>query len=120
MIRAWYTKVSLYLAVSYKVYLYTTCIIFFYRCEPLLHILSGSSRSAEKLSNMKVLSWNCRGVGNTTTFQRLKDLLCKYSQEFLFLSEILIYETKKNKKLSSFGFNSIYSVNPIGRKKDCF
>ena len=41
--------------------------------------------------NMKILSWNCRGLGTSWTISYLREIYYKHRPEFLFLSE-----TKQN------------------------
>jgi exonuclease III len=46
---------------------------------------------------MKLLSWNCQGIGNLVTVRAFKKLISLYHPDFIFLME-----TKKLKKQCSF------------------
>ena len=65
---------------------------------------------------MKVLSWNCRGIGNDLTVRRLKEMCLKHRPRLLFLSET------KNRKLllqdiqADLGFNKLFTVEALGQR----
>jgi hypothetical protein len=59
---------------------------------------------------MKILSWNCRGLGNPKTVRALKKLLTNHTPDLVFLMETKLFN-------SNFSFLShfldTYSVNSI-------
>lgn len=63
---------------------------------------------------MKLLSWNCRGIGRPRTCHQLKALVKFHSPDFVFLSET----KNKPKKLDSvrrrINMNNGFWIDPIG------
>ena len=64
---------------------------------------------------MKILSWNCRGLGSHWTINYLRETWHKHKPNFLFLSE-----TKQDFEFvqgfqSHFGYDSVTTVDPNGR-----
>ena len=64
---------------------------------------------------MRILSWNCQGVGNTPTVRHLQEILGQYFPEIIFLSE-----TKKKRwyiegLVEKLGFHDVLTVEPRGR-----
>lgn len=64
---------------------------------------------------MKILSWNCRGLGRHWTFSYLRETWSKYKPAFIFLSE----KKQKFDFVQSvqfhFGYSHLHTVDPIGR-----
>jgi len=63
---------------------------------------------------MRLISWNCQGVGPKTTSRRLEEMCRMYSPGFFFLSETkndLVY--LQNVQVS-LGFDCLKTVEPIG------
>lgn len=63
---------------------------------------------------MRVLSWNCRGMGSKWTISYLREIWHKHKPDFLFLSE-----TKQDFDFvqgfqAHFGFDNLVTVDPIG------
>jgi len=63
---------------------------------------------------VKILSWNCQGVGTDLTVNYLKDLWRTHKPDILFLSETKRCFSYLQKFRSQFGFNNLYSVDPRG------
>ena len=64
---------------------------------------------------MKILSWNCRGLGSHWTKSYLREIWHKNKPDFLFLSE-----TKQDFGLVQgfqfhFGYDNLATMDPIGR-----
>ncbi|XP_048605758.1 uncharacterized protein LOC106359240 [Brassica napus] len=64
---------------------------------------------------MRMLSWNCQGLGNTPTVRHLQELLGQHHPELLFLSE-----TKNRRRyieglVEKFGFSNLKTVEPVGK-----
>jgi exonuclease III len=43
---------------------------------------------------MSLLSWNCRGLGNSSAVPTLRDLVRKYKVDVIFLCETLVHANK--------------------------
>jgi exonuclease III len=43
---------------------------------------------------MKILSWNCQGLGNPRTVRALKKLLASHSPDLLFIMETKLVNSK--------------------------
>ena len=43
---------------------------------------------------MKLLSWNCRGIGNPRSIRMLMDLVSRYSPGLIFLKEVKVCRRK--------------------------
>lgn len=64
---------------------------------------------------MKLLSWNCRGLGSPRAVRLFGDLLKSHNPDFVFLSETLV-ETKVIKEVvDKFGFFDFFAVDRVGR-----
>ncbi|XP_037496636.1 uncharacterized protein LOC119371132 [Jatropha curcas] len=64
---------------------------------------------------MKILSWNCRGLGNPRTIQALCDFVVIYRPVILFLCETLVHKMKLVDLCSLLRFDSCSSVDCTGR-----
>lgn len=64
---------------------------------------------------MKYLSWNCRGVGKTTTRRRLKNFCQTYSPDFIFLQETKCNEAKIKCLASFLNFSNFVCIDADGR-----
>ena len=76
---------------------------------------------------MSILSWNCRGAGNTETVRRLTEMRKKYFLDFLFLSETKQKDPYMLGLQKTLGYNKMFTVAPIGLSgglavfwKDCY
>ncbi|KAL0848127.1 hypothetical protein Bca101_021374 [Brassica carinata] len=64
---------------------------------------------------MRILSWNCQGLGNTPTVRQLQEIHRVYSPDIIFLSET------KNKRwyledvMMNLGFHDLRTVEPVGK-----
>lgn len=54
---------------------------------------------------MKILFWNCRGLGKATAVQALKGLIQKHSPGGVFLGETKAKNTKMEKLRNILGFD---------------
>ena len=71
----------------------------------------GFSQSAQ-LSSLKILSWNCCGLGNPMTVQRLKDLKKELDPDIIFLMETKNPPEFVTSTLDPLNFESLYHVPP--------
>lgn len=76
---------------------------------------------------MSILSWNCRGAGNTEAVRRLTEMRKKYFPDFLFLSETKQKDPYMLGLQNTLGYNKMFTVPPIGLSgglavlwKDCY
>ena len=64
---------------------------------------------------MRILSWNCQGVGNTPTVRHLQEIQGQYLPEIIFLSETKNKRRYMESVAEKLGFHDLYTVEPIGR-----
>lgn len=64
---------------------------------------------------MKILSWNCRGLGNPRAVRALGDLIKSFKPNMLFLIETLSEEVRIKKLCQKFGFENHWAVSCRGR-----
>lgn len=64
---------------------------------------------------MRLLSWNCQGVGNTPTVPHLQEVLGQYSPEIIFLSETENKRRYIEGLVEKFGFHDVKTVEPLGK-----
>ena len=64
---------------------------------------------------MKVLSWNCRGLGSPLTVHNLKGICKSHSPEIGFFCETKNQSSMVEKKIKGCGFSSMFCVEPQGR-----
>jgi exonuclease III len=64
---------------------------------------------------MKILSWNCRGIGNPVTVRELHDLAKDYAPSVLFIMETQISKYRMENLRFSLGFDAGFAVNNSGR-----
>jgi exonuclease III len=60
---------------------------------------------------MKILSWNCQGLGNPRTVRALKKLLASHSPDLLFIMETKLVNSKFQFITNNFESYSVKSVN---------
>ena len=64
---------------------------------------------------MKILSWNCRGIGDPATVRELRDLLEISSPSILCLVETQLQKARVEGLCSSLGFDFSFGVGSRGR-----
>ena len=64
---------------------------------------------------MKILSWNCRGMGSNYTISYLRDIWHKHKPAFLFLSETKQQFDFVQNFQFHFGYKHLHTVDPIGK-----
>ena len=64
---------------------------------------------------MKILSWNCRGLGSHWTISYFKEIRHKHKPDFLFLSETKQEFEFVQKFQSHFGYDNLVNVDPSRR-----
>ncbi|KAF7808932.1 ribonuclease H [Senna tora] len=69
---------------------------------------------------MRLIAWNCRGFGYTTTIQRLKQLIRQYKPDFLFLSETKRSISFVSRVVRNLGYSCHVGTNPVGRSGGTF
>ncbi|KAF8080961.1 hypothetical protein N665_0912s0004 [Sinapis alba] len=63
---------------------------------------------------MRVLSWNCRGMGSKSTISYLREIWHKHKPDFLFLSETKHDFNFVQSFQGHFGFDKLVTVDPNG------
>ncbi|XP_060969677.1 uncharacterized protein LOC133036919 [Cannabis sativa] len=63
---------------------------------------------------MKVLAWNCRGLGNSTTVRQLANLVRQHKPEVLVLSETRLPQDKFSRTCIRLHFEHSHYVPPVG------
>ena len=64
---------------------------------------------------MRILSWNCRGMGSKWTISYLSEIRHKHKPDFLFLSETKQESEFFLKFQAHFGYDNLVTVDPVGR-----
>ena len=64
---------------------------------------------------MKIMSWNCRGLGSSRTVHELTKLLRKYKPQILFLIETKRKRAELEGLRNKWSFDYCLSVDCIGR-----
>ncbi|KAK4274572.1 hypothetical protein QN277_017771 [Acacia crassicarpa] len=63
---------------------------------------------------MKLLSWNCQGLGRALTVKNLRDLVSKFRPSILFLMETKMCSGKLKRIKRKCGFEQEITVDPRG------
>ncbi len=64
---------------------------------------------------MRILSWNCWGVGRTPTVRALKALIRSEGPDIVFVVETKSSSPKLEKVKSSMGFAGLFCVDAVGK-----
>ena len=64
---------------------------------------------------MKILSWNCQGLGSHWTISYLREIWSKHKPSFLFLSETKQQFDFVQYVQFYFGYSHLHTVDPRGR-----
>lgn len=64
---------------------------------------------------MKIISWNCRRIGNPTIVKELRDLAKDYTPSVLFIMETHIDKYRVENLCYTLGFDASYAVSSSGR-----
>lgn len=64
---------------------------------------------------MKILSWNCQGLGSHWTISHLREMWAKFKPTFLFLSETKQKFDFVQSFQFHFGYTHLHTVDPQGR-----
>lgn len=65
---------------------------------------------------MCIISWNCQGIHNPLTVQRLKELTHKHKPSILFLSETIASSAYMIQLASNLHFPHCFSLPPVGHR----
>ncbi|XP_043812756.1 uncharacterized protein LOC110619075 [Manihot esculenta] len=63
---------------------------------------------------MRILCWNCRGVGNPRAVTAMKDLVFYYKPSILFLMETKVHGVRMNQIKNLLHYSNCFSVDSIG------
>ncbi|XP_043814106.1 uncharacterized protein LOC122724009 [Manihot esculenta] len=63
---------------------------------------------------MRILCWNCRGVGNPLAVNAMEDLVFYYKPSILFLMETKVHGVRMNQIKNLFHYSNCFSVDSIG------
>ena len=63
---------------------------------------------------MKILSWNCRGIGNPATVKELRDLAKDYAPSVMFIMETQISKYRVENLRYTLGFDASFAVSSDG------
>lgn len=75
----------------------------------------GASLHLVPLRSMKIILWNCQGMGNPLTVHSLKGPCRSHSPEIGFFSVTMSQSTVVESRLKRCGFHSSFHVNPDGK-----
>ena len=64
---------------------------------------------------MRILSWNCQGLGNTPTVRHLQEIHGQYLPEIIFLSETKSGRRYMESIVEKLGFHNLISVDARGK-----
>ena len=64
---------------------------------------------------MRLLSWNCRGIGGASTARSLKALVRGKSPNVLFLAESKVKSPRLEKLKVGMGFSKFFGVDSVGK-----
>ncbi|XP_031094366.1 uncharacterized protein LOC115998845 [Ipomoea triloba] len=63
---------------------------------------------------MSVLSWNCRGLGNSRTVREVMDLVSRKKPEFVFLMEAKVGRNHAERLRVKLGYEGLFYVDNVG------
>lgn len=64
---------------------------------------------------MKILSWNCQGVGNTPIVRHLREIRGRYFPDIIFLCETKNRRNNLENLVEEMGYFDMHSVEPKGK-----
>lgn len=64
---------------------------------------------------MSILSWNCRGLGDSSAVPLLRDLIRSHRPDIVFLYETISTSQVMDSARHSIGFDNCLAVNRVGR-----
>lgn len=64
---------------------------------------------------MRILSWNCQGVGNTPTVRHLREIRGLYFPEVIFLCETKNRRSYLENVVGHLGYYDLHTVEPVGK-----
>jgi exonuclease III len=64
---------------------------------------------------MKIMSWNCRGLGNLRTVRELSRLTKQKKPAMVFLMETKLHKTKMENVRCKVGYPNMFVVDRIGK-----
>jgi exonuclease III len=64
---------------------------------------------------MRVLCWNCHGIGNSATVRELHDLAKEYAPSVVFILETQIAKSQVENLRYFLGYDNSFAVNSNGR-----
>ena len=64
---------------------------------------------------MSLLSWNCRGLGNATTIEELRDMAKNYTPTVVCVLETQVHKARVEGLKSTLGYANAFAVNCSGR-----
>jgi len=70
--------------------------------------------------NLKVMSWNCRGLARAPTIRALRAFIRTLRPDVLFLSETKVITSRFQHVLLRMGFSSLFEVPPAGTRGGLF
>ena len=65
---------------------------------------------------MRILSWNCWGLGNPWTVRDLCRLVKEKKPKMVFLMETILPSHRLEKIRVNLGFNHVFGVDCVGRR----
>jgi hypothetical protein len=75
----------------------------------------GGGWSPASPTEMNLLSWNCRGLGNPRTVRDLHQMVKERRPNFVFLMETMCSKQYMDRIKLRLGFDNLFVVDPVGR-----
>ncbi|KAJ1289276.1 hypothetical protein BS78_02G151800, partial [Paspalum vaginatum] len=64
---------------------------------------------------MSCLSWNCRGLGNTSTMKELRGFVKRFAPPVLCLLRTQVHKVRVEGLRSTLGFSNAFAISSAGR-----